>query len=175
MKHLTATDYRRLPWANGRGTTTELLREDGPEGLRLRLSIACVAEDGPFSIFPGVERNLTVISGPGFRLEGDVARDCRPLIPVAFPGDVAVRAVQTGGVPSEDFNVMTARALVRPSVVVLHGPATLSAGGTLYFLALGAVTVNGTVLALHDLLILHGAAEISAGAPVIAVRVAPGA
>jgi environmental stress-induced protein Ves len=147
-----------------------MLREDGPEGLLLRLSMASVVEDGPFSVFPGIERNLTVISGPGFRLEGEVTAECRPLEPVAFAGDVAVRAVATGGVPSEDFNVMTARALPRPEVTVLHGPQSLPAGGRLCLFALEGVAVNGVALAPQDLLILEGPATIAAGATVIAVR-----
>jgi environmental stress-induced protein Ves len=159
-----------MPWANGRGTTVEMLREEGPEGLRLRLSMASVVEDGPFSVFPGIERNLTVISGPGFRLEGAVALECRPLVPVAFPGDVAVRAADTGGVPSEDFNVMTARTLGRPAVTVLRNRAELAVGGQLFLLALGAVIVNDLALSLHDLLMVEGAARVGPGAPVIAVR-----
>ena len=72
MRHLTPSDYVAMPWANGRGQTVEMLREVGPDGgLLLRLSMASVVEDGPFSIFPGVERNLTVISGPGFDLLGE--------------------------------------------------------------------------------------------------------
>lgn len=173
MRHLTGADYRRMPWANGRGTTVEMLREDGPEGLRLRLSMASVVEDGPFSLFPGIERNLTVIAGPGFRLEGAVALDCRPRVPVAFPGDVEVRAAGVGQEPSEDFNVMTAQALGRPEVWVA-GAGRIAAGGRLFLLALGAVRVNGVALAAHDLADLEGAAEIVGDAPVIAVRLGAG-
>lgn len=170
MRHLTPADYRRMPWANGRGTTIEMLREDGPAGLHLRLSMASVVEDGPFSILPGIERNLTVISGPGFRLEGDVRRDCLPLMPVAFPGDVAARAAGTGNVPSQDFNVMTARALPLPEVTVLRGGGLIAAAGRLFLLALGPVVVNGQTAELHDLVIPDGAAEIQGSAPMIAVR-----
>ena len=93
MRHLTTADYLTMPWANGRGTTVELLREDGPEGLLFRLSMASVIEDGPFSILPGIERNLTVLSGPGFRLQGaGLSLICAPLVPVSFPGDLAARA-----------------------------------------------------------------------------------
>ena len=81
MKHLTPADYRTQPWANGRGQTVELLRLERDGVLHLRLSMATVAEDGPFSIFPGIDRNLTVISGPGFDLRGDgLALTCAPLL-----------------------------------------------------------------------------------------------
>jgi environmental stress-induced protein Ves len=110
-----------MPWANGRGTTAELLREDGPEGLQFRLSMASVVGDGPFSMLPGIERTLTVISGPGFRLAGKgLSLICAPLVPVSFPGDLAMQAEGTGGLPSVDFNVMTARALPRPLPYCRH-------------------------------------------------------
>ena len=111
-----ATDYRIMSWANGRGTTTELLREDG-----LRLSVATVTEDSPFSIFPGITRNLTVITGPGFRLHGNgIDLTARPLSPVVFPGDVPIAAAGVMA-PSEDFNVMTPAALPHPRVWLADG------------------------------------------------------
>ena len=75
-----------------RAVTVEMLRvEEG--GLKWRLSRASVVEDGDFSLFAGIERNLTVISGPGFDLIGErLHLAARPLLPVAFAGDVAVRA-----------------------------------------------------------------------------------
>ncbi len=162
MIHLTPADYRTMPWANGRGQTTELLREDG-----LRLSIATVAEDGPFSIFSGIARNLTVISGPGFRLSGDgIDLTAAPLSPVAFPGDVAISAVDVAA-PSRDFNVMTSANRPRPHVWLAS--AHVPAGGRLFLLALDQARVDDTVLAPGDLLEMTTAASISGG-PVIAVR-----
>ncbi len=119
IRHLSAADFRPMPWANGKGVTVEMARADGSEGMLWRLSRASVVENGPFSIFPGVERNLTVLTGPGFDLVGEgVHLAARPMQPVAFAGDVAVRAEGVSA-PSDDFNVMTARALPRPQVRVL--------------------------------------------------------
>ena len=173
MRHLTPADYTTMPWANGRGTTTELIRVDGAGGLLWRLSLASVVEDGPFSIFPGIERNLTVIAGPGFDLVGTgIALQARALVPIAFPGDVALRAVGTLGATSDDFNVMTARSLPKPQVTVEHGGAVLAVGGTLCLFALGPVAVNGTGVARHDLVITAGGATVDGRWPVIAVRLA---
>lgn len=169
MIRLGAADYRRMPWANGRGTTVEMLRIDAPDGsLLVRLSMASVVEDGPFSLFPGIERNLTVLSGPGFRLEGEgIALDCRPLVPVAFPGDVPVRAIGTGGVASEDFNVMTARGLARPRVGLLRdgkvGPGLV--------LALDVLQVGSEAMARHDLMVM--AAPMVVTGPVFLVEGLP--
>jgi len=171
MRHLAASDYRTMPWANGRGTTVELLREDGPEGLQFRLSMASVVGDGPFSMLPGIERTLTVISGPGFRLAGKgLSLICAPLVPVSFPGDLAMQAEGTGGLPSVDFNVMTARALPRPTVAVLQAPATLPAEGTLYLFSLGPAVINRLPVQRHDLVITETSARIDGAGPVIAVR-----
>ncbi len=161
MQHLTASDYTVQPWKNGKGTTTELWRLERDGTLLVRLSRAAVVEDGPFSIFPGLERNLTVLTGPGFRLTGEgIDLTCTPLVPVAFPGDVAVTASGTGGQRSDDFNVMTARALPRPKVAVMTD-ATLPAGGPLALYALGPAAVNGRRLADGDLVLTEGAAQLT--------------
>lgn len=170
-RHLTAADYTRQPWKNGRGTTTELLHLTDPAGKTLlRLSRATVLEDGPFSLFTGIERNLTVLTGAGFRLTGPgLDLRCDPLIPVAFPGDIAVSATDTNGQPSDDFNVMSARHLPRPEVTVV-GNQSLSKGGSLALYALGPCTVNGALIAPMDLLITTEPVHLSGDGLMIAVR-----
>ena len=154
MKHLTQADYTRQPWKNGKGVTVELARAEAQGALLWRLSMATVAEDGPFSLFPGIERNLTVISGPGFRLVGDgLAMDCHPLCPVAFPGDVALAAQGTARGASGDFNVMTARHLPLPMVRVTQGPISFPAGDLVALFALGEGSANEKALVPHDLIL----------------------
>lgn len=170
MIHLTDKDYARQPWKNGRGTTVELWRLEREGRLLVRLSRAAVVEDGPFSVFAGVERNLTVLSGPGFRLTGGgLDFRCEPLVPVAFPGDVAVMASETLGQQSDDFNVMTARDLPRPVVLVAQND-DLPAGGLLALYALGPCRVNGEGINRDDLLLTEGPARLEGDWPVIAVR-----
>jgi uncharacterized protein len=170
--HLTPADYRSQPWKNGRGTTVELLHLVDPHSgaTLLRLSRASVVEDGPFSLFPGIERNLTVLTGKGFRLEGPVVDlRCDPLVPVAFPGDVEVRATGTNGFRSDDFNVMTARHLPRPEVTVVKG-GSLAGGGKLAIYALDPSEVNGTQVAGGDLLLMDEPALLSGNGSMLAVR-----
>ena len=172
MIHLTPADYRTQPWKNGRGTTIELLHLTDPASgaTLLRLSRASVVEDGPFSLFPGIERNLTVLTGAGFRLVGpDIDLRCDPLKPVAFPGDVDIRAVDTNGLPSDDFNVMTARNLPRPEVSVVRN-LTLPASGRLALYALGPCAANGKAVAAGDLLVMEEPAHLAGDGFVIAVR-----
>lgn len=170
MIHLTSADYTSQPWKNGRGTTTELWRLERDGQLFVRLSRAAVVEDGPFSLFPGIERNLTVLNGPGFRLTGaGLNLRCDPLRPVAFPGDVEVMAKETNGQQSDDFNVMTARTLPKPEVSVARN-TTLPAGGTLALYALGRCLINGTDVDRDDLIVTAAAAHLQGDAPVIVVR-----
>lgn len=170
MIHLTVADYTLQPWKNGRGVTVEMWRLEQDGKLLVRLSRASVVEDGAFSVFPGIERNLTVISGQGFRLRGEgVDLRCAPLVPVAFAGDVEVAAVETGGQRSDDFNVMTARALPVPEVQVVQS-AQLPAGGCLALFALGEAVVNGQLITSEDLVFTAESAVVESEAPVIYVR-----
>lgn len=170
IRHLTAQDYRAMPWANGRGVTVEMLRVEDSGALLWRLSRASVVEAGAFSLFPGIDRNLTVISGPGFDLVGEgLLLPARPLQPVVFPGDVALTAERVTA-PSDDFNVMTARSLPPPQVAVQHRPVVLGAGGMLCLFALGSAQVNGMAMDQHDLILTDGPADLLPGAPVISVR-----
>ncbi len=149
IRHLSAADFIAMPWANGKGTTVELLRVEREGRMILRLSRAMVVEEGAFSVFPGIERNLTVLSGPGFDLVGDgVHLQARPLVPVAFAGDLAVRAVGVSAA-SEDFNVMTAREFP-PANVWVHPPGQAPAGAVL---ALAAGRIGGLDVKRYDLVL----------------------
>ncbi len=145
MRHLTAAHYTAMPWANGRGTTTELIRVARDGALDWRLSIAQVVEDGPFSVLPGIARNLTVIEGPGFDLVGpDMRLRAALLEPVGFSGYHQIAAEGVTG-PSVDFNVMTAGRPAR--VAVVRGEAVLDPSGDV--LCVLALAVPGW--ARHDL------------------------
>lgn len=170
-RHLTPADYIHQPWKNGRGTTTELWRLERDGQLLVRLSRAAVVEDGPFSLFPGIERNLTVLSGPGFALEGaGLLLEARPLAPIAFPGDLSVTATGVTA-PCDDFNVMTARHLRRPDVQVIRDSATVAGGGLVAIFALATARVNDRVVGQHDLILTDLDATILG--PAIVVRLFP--
>jgi environmental stress-induced protein Ves len=88
---------------------------------------------------------------------------------VAFPGGVMVVATETGGMQSDDFNVMTAQALPRPHVLVAQNDH-LPAGGLLALYAIGPCRLNGRVIDRDDLVLTSDAAELSGDWPVISVR-----
>ena len=169
MRHLTPADYRRMPWANGRGTTVEMLREDGPDGLQ------------PPPLDGKRRRGRAILAVSRHREEPD--GDFRPRLPAdgrrraglphAGPRRLSRRCDgprRTGGVPSDDFNVMTARALPRPEVQVLHGSARLAAGRRLFLLALNVVSVNGRPVGRHDLFLPDGESQIEGEGTTMIVR-----
>jgi hypothetical protein len=111
---LRADRHRRMAWKNGGGVTTEIWAEPAGSDLETfhwRLSMADVAADGPFSIFPGIDRTLAVLRGEGIALEiepvGTVIAGPEGT-PVAFPGDARVHGRLLRG-PIRDLNVMTRR------------------------------------------------------------------
>ena len=99
------------PWRNGGGITRELLTWPGAADWQLRLSVAEVLQDGPFSAFPGVTRWFAVLEGQGVELrwpqrvqalrDGDAA--------CAFDGAAAPDCRLIDG-PTRDLNLMLRRA-----------------------------------------------------------------
>lgn len=114
MRILRAADYKRMPWKNGKGETVEIAvfpPEATIDNFEWRISMATVIEDGPFSLFEGVERTLSVLSGDGIALsvEGWETVDLTiGSAPYAFPADVETSA-RLLGTPITDLNVMTRR------------------------------------------------------------------
>ncbi|GLS85864.1 hypothetical protein GCM10010873_08380 [Cypionkella aquatica] len=168
IQHLTPADYKTMPWANGKGVTVEMLKVEENGEMLWRLSRASVVENGEFSIFSGVERNLTVITGPGFDLVGEgLHLLAKPLIPVSFAGDSPIRA-EAVTLASDDFNVMTARHLPKPEVAVITGAVELRGGDMLAVFALQPARVNGRALAVYDLILSDE--DLTMSGQVIVVR-----
>ncbi len=141
IHRFTIADLPRMPWKNGGGSTREVVCQPpgaGMDRFDWRVSIASIAQSGPFSVFPGVDRSIMLLDGDGVRLccDGhfDHALDT-PAQPFAFAGDVAVDCTLLGG-ESTDFNVMTRRGVVRADVQVHTARATLAAATAGVLLAL---------------------------------------
>lgn len=110
IKHLKPADYRVMPWKNGAGSTTEIAAEAGRDGgFAWRVSMADLTRSGPFSAFPGIDRIITPIAGPAFRLKhaGHGDQLVTPFVPYAFSGDWTTEAELAG--PGRDYNVMVRR------------------------------------------------------------------
>ena len=96
------------PWKNGGGVTRELLRlPAGGDDSTLRISVADIGADGPFSPFPGVTRWFAVLDGAGVRLAfADRTLNVGPGdAPLRFEGADAPDCTLLDG-PTRDLNVM---------------------------------------------------------------------
>jgi len=121
------------PWRNGGGVTRELLAWPSPADWRLRISVADIATDGPFSAFPGVQRWFALLSGEGVALDfSDHPLTLRPGdAPLAFDGAATPGCRLLGG-PVRDLNLMSrggtgGMATVSPSTA-WQAPAAAQAG-----------------------------------------------
>jgi uncharacterized protein len=106
---LSHAGYRRTRWANNGGWTHEIVRcpATGPS-FDWRLSQADIDEDGPFSQFPGCQRELIVLTG-GVRLTLAAPHEdvelTSPLDHFRFDGDRVVHA-EVVSRPARDLNVI---------------------------------------------------------------------
>ncbi len=111
---IPANEYRRERWKNGAGWTREIHAQPAAapdQGWDWRLSIAEIDEDAPFSLFPGVDRELVLLSGNGLHLrfeDGDSHALRPPHGRLRFAGERAVIGELIDG-PTQDFNLMWRR------------------------------------------------------------------
>ncbi|WBO21006.1 HutD/Ves family protein [Sphingomonas abietis] len=121
---LRAADRLAVPWKNGGGVTREVAASPDGAGFDRfdwRISMAEVASDGPFSLFPGVDRTLAMLSGTmRLAIAGDGqsagVHDLTPYDPpLAFAGDVPVMGSLPGG-PASDLNLMVRRGRYRAAL-----------------------------------------------------------
>lgn len=163
-------DFSTMPWKNGGGITHEIAREECNGSLLWRLSIAEVASDGAFSLFPGMTRLLAVIDGNGMRLEtSEGTIIASPRAPVRFSGEIPVVGRLVDGFVRDLNFIFDARGL-DASMSCLDGPAAqlLTASGMTAVLCLaGDVLVNdawlpagGVALGKAQQLVLSAASSV---------------
>jgi uncharacterized protein len=108
IRSLEATPQR---WRNGGGSTRELLAWPAASDWQVRVSVADIETDGPFSAYPGVERWFTVLQGAGVELtiDGTSHRLNRGDAPLQFAGAAPANCRLIDG-PTRDLNLMLRRA-----------------------------------------------------------------
>jgi environmental stress-induced protein Ves len=152
---IRGADLVAAPWKNGGGVTREVAAF--PEGAGLdafvwRVSIADVAQAGPFSRFAGIDRTLVLLSGAGMLLdETDDAGThavntlalIQPLDIAEFAGEAQIDARLVDGA-TRDFNLMVRRGAAVGETEVWRGATqrTVSADVVLLFCASGSVSVT---------------------------------
>lgn len=126
ITYLPASDRIAVPWKNGGGVTCEVAvfpPGAGMDDFDWRVSMAEVIEAGPFSVFPDIDRHLTVLEGvlqlTMFTGQQITLHRHESL---AFRGDLPVTGVPLA--PVVDLNVMIRRGRFRASVRQVSGGQT---------------------------------------------------
>jgi environmental stress-induced protein Ves len=174
---IAASDVARVPWKNGGGRTRELFAWPDRDRWCVRVSLADVEADGPFSAFPGVMRWFTVLEGAGVDLAFDGRRvhvECGDA-PFVFDGALAPMCRLVDG-PTRDLNLMLRGvdgAMVRASD---HRPWSPAGDGCGLFAAVGGTCYAGTspirieaetLLWLDDVpAVMRFAADLDTGKPI---------
>jgi len=190
---LPPQEYRRERWKNGLGWTREVFRSPADSAeWDWRVSIAEVDKGGPFSVFPGVDRELVLLSGEGMRLDFEDGEGVELRPPHGrhrFAGERMLGAELFSG-PTQDFNLMWRRERVQATL--LHRPLV---GPMLFFAEPGvrwlAYLISGRCMVKDQLLPLvmeqgdsvllepqagdHHRLVIEGGGELLLVRIAEGA
>ena len=149
-------DVPAQPWKNGGGTTRELLAWPTAADWVLRLSVARIDSDGPFSAYPGISRWFAVLSGGGVELRWPQRSVQLGLgvAPLHFEGGDAPGCHLLAG-PTEDLNLMLRDSQVRGALrPVLGGAATGGRSGWRGVYSASDCTLHGsldTTLPAHSL------------------------
>lgn len=137
MMHFYRTDDLPInKWRNGGGETREIVSFP-PEtsSFGWRASIATLANNGDFSVFPGVDRVITLVAGDSVELHSPLSP--MQLLelnqPFCFAGEQPIFARLTGG-QSLDVNIMTRRDRCCATVVI-SGRAQQSDCGVCWVIA----------------------------------------
>ena len=156
FSRIPRSSWTPTPWANGGGVTHELHRDGDP--FDLRISVAIVGADGPFSHMPGIDRTIALLDGAGFTLgrwDGGVDRVTEIGQPLTFSGDEPIECRLLDG-PTLDWNLMVRRTS-RPhhaTRVVAGSPRAIDA------VAIFAIDAGATLdlvrLDAFDLTLLDG-------------------
>lgn len=144
-------DVPQQPWKNGGGSTQELLAWPALPDWIVRVSVARIEQDGPFSAFTGIDRWFAVISGAGVRLEiaGAPLTVVTESGPLHFDGAAAPGCALIDG-PTQDLNLMVHRSAGEGSmqVAIPDHPWTSTAGLRAVYTADAAVLSSQTAAAL---------------------------
>ena len=133
MTLIRGADLVATPWKNGGGVTREIVafpQSAKLDGFVWRVSIADVAQSGPFSRFDGIDRTLVLLSGAGMLLDeanGPTHALKEPLEIARFAGETAIDARLVDGA-TRDFNLMVRRGAATGEVEVWQAQAEGAAG-----------------------------------------------
>jgi uncharacterized protein len=146
---IRGADLIAAPWKNGGGVTREIAAYPHGAGFDTfiwRVSLADVAQAGPFSTFVGIDRTLVLLSGAGMLLDETQGRTHaleQPYDIARFAGEATIEARLIDGA-TRDFNLMIRRGAATGDIDVWRGGEShaVAADTLLLFCAFGSVDVT---------------------------------
>ena len=158
MHTVSLAQVAAQPWRNGGGVTQELLAwpvEGAGSDWQLRISVARIESDGPFSAFPGIERWFAVLQGEGVVLH---FANRRLMLgagsePVRFEGAAAPGCDLLDG-PTQDLNLMVRSDAGRGAMLLARGGDEWLSSARLR----AVVTLVAATRAASDEALFHSAA-----------------
>jgi uncharacterized protein len=177
MRIVRAADLVATPWKNGGGVTREIVAHPPGAGLDSfdwRLSMATVAQDGPFSAFPGIDRVLVLLDGDGLRLDfaDGESRPLRPGDRLPFAADRAVTGRLTTG-PVTDLNIMVRRDRLRLTVEETRVDGAAEVTGPVIFVLSGRVETEGGALGPRDTVLTDTPVRMTGTAHLLLIGISP--
>lgn len=139
-------DVAPTPWKNGGGTTRELVAWPDAEQWVWRLSVAEVAQSGPFSRFDGVQRWFAVLGGAGVALTHNGVWHALTVdsAPFCFDGGLPTACDLINGA-TQDLNLMIRVAGIGAELGVADVADQARASGTMARVR-GSATIVSSVL-----------------------------
>ncbi len=169
---LPASERPWKAWKNGGGEMAEIVISPAgsdEENFKWRIAIARIDADGPFSLFPGINRTFMIVGGKGVRLEVDGSEPVRithKSPPFVFPGERATMAILIDG-PTVALNVMARRGVVQTRVGLIDEPSQFVPGSEAYSVLVWArgraeVEIEGQTMTLgtHDGVIFDAGVDV---------------
>ena len=184
MKIIHAYDLPEVTWKNGGGVTREIAVAHEGEQVLWRLSLADITADGPFSLFGGLTRVLTVVEGAGMTLKtphnylrAEVHK------PVSFDGATKIYSTLNNG-SVRALNLMFDPLKCWGQVTAIQGSYPGASGSALnlmsaVFCTKGTVKIGGQALLRRGSIAMAGTKEMqfeldaAASALVIAITKNP--
>ena len=149
------------PWRNGGGVTRELAAWPQAADWTWRMSVAEIAQSGPFSTFNGVDRWFAVLRGNGVQL--NLGHQTHHLTrfdaPFFFDGALSTDCQLTDGA-TQDFNLMVQSSCASAGMVRVSGNLEVAVNGAAHaskIIAVYAINTSATVLFNGETLHLPGA------------------
>jgi uncharacterized protein len=147
-------DVKARQWKNGGGVTRELLAWPSASEWVIRLSVADIERDGPFSAFSGIDRWFAVLTGNGVRLGTPEKVIKRGEDALNFDGGLAPDCRLIDG-PTRDLNLMIRRDVasgwMKRGVAGFEFPATGTAAALTGVFAVDGCTLRSSRAGVMEL------------------------